>query len=59
VRPDPGGVFDDSKLTAFGYVSPSDKLSDWIADRLVGDHQALAHGGSTIPPWCRHRVGTV
>jgi hypothetical protein len=19
----------------------------------------LAHGGSTIPPWCRHRVGTV
>jgi hypothetical protein len=31
---DPGGAFDDSKLTAFGCFSPSDKTSDWIADRL-------------------------
>jgi hypothetical protein len=29
VRPDP----DDSKLTGFGCFSPSDKASDWIADR--------------------------
>jgi hypothetical protein len=35
VRPDPGEAFDDSKLTGFGWFSPSDKVSDWIADRLA------------------------
>jgi hypothetical protein len=34
VRPDPGGVFDDSKLTGFGCFSPSNNVSDWIASRL-------------------------
>jgi hypothetical protein len=35
VRPDPGGASDDRKLTGFGCFSPSDKASEWIADRLV------------------------
>jgi hypothetical protein len=35
VRPDPGGESDDSKMTGFGCFGPSDKASDWIADRLV------------------------
>jgi hypothetical protein len=35
VRPDPGGAFDDSKLTGFGCFSPNDKVSDWIADGLA------------------------
>jgi hypothetical protein len=35
VTPDPGGASDDSKLTGFGCFSPSDKVSDWIADRLA------------------------
>jgi hypothetical protein len=44
VRLDPGGAFDDSKLTAFGCSSPSDKASDWIADRL-------AEGPTGIGSW--------
>jgi hypothetical protein len=35
VRPDPGGVSDESKLTGFGCFSPRVKASDWIADRLA------------------------
>jgi hypothetical protein len=35
VRPNHGGTPDDSKLTGFGCFSPSDKASDWIADRLA------------------------
>jgi hypothetical protein len=35
VRLDPGGAFEDSKLTGFGCFSPSDKSSDWMADRLA------------------------
>jgi hypothetical protein len=35
VRPDSRGASDDSKLTGFEYFSPSDKVSDWIADRLT------------------------
>jgi hypothetical protein len=52
VRPDPGGAFDDSKLTGFGCFDPSDKVSDRIVDRLaegrtgvgtwVVDYSALA-----------------
>jgi hypothetical protein len=30
-----GGASDDRKLTSFGCFSPSDKVSDWIADRLA------------------------
>jgi hypothetical protein len=44
VRPDPGGAFDDSKLNGFGCFSPSDKVSDWIADRL-------AEGSAGIGAW--------
>jgi hypothetical protein len=36
VSPDPGGTFDDNKMTGFGCFSPSDKVSDWIADRAGG-----------------------
>jgi hypothetical protein len=35
VSSDPGGASDDSKLTGFGCFGPSDKVSDWIADRLA------------------------
>jgi hypothetical protein len=35
VRPDPGGAYDDSKLTGSGRFSPSDTASDWIADWLA------------------------
>jgi hypothetical protein len=35
VRLDPDGVSDDSKLTGFGCFGPSDKVSDWITDRLA------------------------
>jgi hypothetical protein len=35
MQPDPGGASDDSKLTGFGYFSPSDKVSDWITSRLA------------------------
>jgi hypothetical protein len=35
MRLDPGGAFDDSKLTGFRFFGPSDEASDWIADRLV------------------------
>jgi hypothetical protein len=44
VRPDPGGASDDSKLTGLGCFSPSDKVSDWIADRL-------AEGPTGIGAW--------
>jgi hypothetical protein len=30
-----------------------------MADKLAEDLQALSHGGSTITPRCRLRVGTV
>jgi hypothetical protein len=45
VRPDPGGAFDDSKLTGFGSFSPSDKVSDWIADRLADDPTGIGTRG--------------
>jgi hypothetical protein len=35
MRLDPGGASDDSKLTGIGCFGPSDKASDWIADRLA------------------------
>jgi hypothetical protein len=44
VRPNPGGASDDIKLTGFGCFSPSDKASDWIADRL-------AEGPTGIGAW--------
>jgi hypothetical protein len=42
VRPDPGGASDDSKLTGVRCFSPSDKVSDWIADRLAEGHTGIA-----------------
>jgi hypothetical protein len=44
MRLDPGGATDDCKLTRFGCFSPSDKVSDWIADRL-------AEGPTGIVAW--------
>jgi hypothetical protein len=58
VRPDPCGASDDSKL-------PLDVLAretKYLIGSPIGWRgalQALSHGGSTIPPWCRPRVGTV
>jgi hypothetical protein len=57
--PDPGGVFDDSKLTSFGCFSPSDKASDWIANRLAKGPTGIGAWGSAIQNWWRHCVGTV
>jgi hypothetical protein len=59
VKPDPCGASDDSKHTGFGCFSLSDKVSDWMADRLTKGPTGIAAWGSTIPPWCRYRVGTV
>jgi hypothetical protein len=44
VSPDPGGAFDGIKVTGFGWLSKSDKVSDWIAGWRKA-LQALAHGG--------------
>jgi hypothetical protein len=44
MRVDPGGAFDDSKLTGFGCFSPSYKAFDWLADRL-------AEGPTCIVAW--------
>jgi hypothetical protein len=35
VRPGPGGSSDDGKMASFGCFGPSDKVSDWTADRLT------------------------
>jgi hypothetical protein len=59
VRLDSGGAYDDSKLTCVGCFGPSDKVFDWIADRLAEGLTGIDAWGSTIPPRCRHRVGTV
>jgi hypothetical protein len=56
--PDPGGASDDRKLNGFGCSSPSDKVSDWIADRLAEGPTGIVAWGPNIPPWCRHRVGS-
>jgi hypothetical protein len=44
VRPDPGGAINNRILTGLGCFSPSDKVPDWIADRL-------AEGLTGIGPW--------
>jgi hypothetical protein len=44
VTPDPGRTSDDSRLSDFGCFSPSDKVSDWIADRQ-------AEGPTSIGAW--------
>jgi hypothetical protein len=44
MRLDPGGASDDRKLTGFGWLGPSDKVFDWIADRL-------AEGPTDIVEW--------
>jgi hypothetical protein len=35
VRPDPSGSSDDSKMTGFECLGPSDKVSDLTVDRLT------------------------
>jgi hypothetical protein len=45
MRLDPGGASDDRKLTGFGYVGPSDKVSDWIASRLADGPTGIAARG--------------
>jgi hypothetical protein len=50
VRPDPGGAFDDSKLISFDCFSPSDIVSDWMADRLAEGPTGIGAWGSTISP---------
>jgi hypothetical protein len=45
VKADPGGTFDDSKLTGFGCFSPSGKVSDWMADRLAEGPIGIAAWG--------------
>jgi hypothetical protein len=44
MRLDPGLAFDDRKLTCFGCFGPSDKVFDWLADRL-------AEGPTGIGAW--------
>jgi hypothetical protein len=44
VRLDPDGASDGRKLTGFECFGPSDKVSDWIADRL-------AEGPTGIVAW--------
>jgi hypothetical protein len=45
VRPDPGGTPDDSLRTDFGCFGPSDKVSDWIPDRLTEGPTGLVSSG--------------
>jgi hypothetical protein len=40
-----GGESDDSKLTGFICFGPSDKVSDWIADRLAEGPTGLVAWG--------------
>jgi hypothetical protein len=59
MSPDPGRASDDGKLTGFGCFRPCDKVSDCIACLLAEDPTGIGAWGSTISPWCRHRVGTL
>jgi hypothetical protein len=52
VRLDPDETPDDRKLTGFGCFGPSDKVSDWIADRLAEGPTGIGAWGATIMPWC-------
>jgi hypothetical protein len=49
VRPDTGGASDDSKLTGFGCFSPSDKVSDWMADWLAEGPTGIGAWGIDYP----------
>jgi hypothetical protein len=42
MRLDPGGAFDDCKLTGFGCFSPSDKAFDSMTDRLAKGPTGIA-----------------
>jgi hypothetical protein len=59
VRLDSGEALDDRKLTGFECSGPSDKVSDWIADRLAEDLTGIVAWGTASLPWRCHRVGTV
>jgi hypothetical protein len=56
MRLDPGGDFDDRKLAGLGWFGTSEKLFDWIADRLAKGAARNFAWGSTVSPWLRHRV---
>jgi hypothetical protein len=59
MRIDPGGPSDDRKLTGFGCLA---RVTKHLIGSPIGWQralQAMSQGGSTIPPWCRRRVGTV
>jgi hypothetical protein len=45
MRLDPGGASDDHKVTGFGCFGPSDKVSDWIAERLAEGRTGIAAWG--------------
>jgi hypothetical protein len=59
VRLDPGGTSDDRKLTGFRCFGQSDKVSDWIADRLAEVSSGIVAWGVDYSVCRRHRVGTV
>jgi hypothetical protein len=60
MRTDPNETPDDTKLTGLGCLSPSDKISDWIADRLAEGPTGIATWGvvyfALVPSPRRHRV---
>jgi hypothetical protein len=57
VKPDPSGACNDCKLTGFGGFSPSDKASDWIANRLADGPTGIGAWGVdysalvSLPRW--------
>jgi hypothetical protein len=60
MRLDLSGASDDRKLTVFLDVLA--QVTKYLIGSRVGWRrtlQALSHVGSTIPPWCRHLVGSV
>jgi hypothetical protein len=59
VRPDPDETPEDRKLIGFWMIL--DRVIKYLIEWLIGWRmapQTLSHGGSTITPRCRHRVGT-
>jgi hypothetical protein len=54
-----GGASDDRKLTGLDVLVRVTKYL--IGSPIIWQEalQALSQGGSTVPPWCRHRVVTV
>jgi hypothetical protein len=57
MRLDPVGASEDRKLTGIGCFGPSDKASDWIADRLAEFPRSIVTWGVdysvvvSLPRW--------